>query len=162
MHLPFHIRTATPQDYPAIIALLRVLAAEEGGACHVHEDALAAQVASANPPLWIWVAEHTGEPCIVACALAYGGYDVLSATRGLHLSDVVVASAMRGRGIGTALLARLAKEALQDGMEWISWTALRSNHDAQRFYRRIGGMSVDVQFMAMGRTTMQRLQSVIP
>jgi GNAT superfamily N-acetyltransferase len=157
MKAKVQIRPALEQDYPAIVTLLQGLAAEENGACRLDVTALAAQVLSANPPLWIWVVEAVdGE--VLACVLAYGGYDVLSATRGLHLSDVVVTPLMRGRGIGTALLACLADAALQDGMEWMSWTLLRTNHDAQRFYQRIGGTCVDVQFMAMGRTAMKRLR----
>jgi ribosomal protein S18 acetylase RimI-like enzyme len=161
MH-PYTLRTAHPDDYPHIITLLQGLAQEEQGTCLLDVAALSLQVQSANPPLWIWVAAHTeadsSEQGVCACILAYAGYDVLSASRGLHVSDVVVAPDMRNIGVGTALMRRLAAEALQEGLEWMSWTTLCSNHDAQRFYQRIGGNPVNVQFMAMGRSAMQRLQ----
>ncbi len=149
------IRNAIADDYPAIIAMMHALAAEEQGICRLTESELERQVAAGTPALTVYVAEPHGIPC--GCILAYPGYDVLSASSGWHLSDFFVQREYRGKGIGTALLARLADDGLRNGREWISWTVLASNHAAASFYKRRGASGVDVRFMAMGMTAMHRL-----
>jgi ribosomal protein S18 acetylase RimI-like enzyme len=134
--------------------MLHLLAAEEGGTCRLDADSLALQVARGEPELIMRVAEQSG--ACVGCAIAYVGYDVLSASRGLHLSDVFVMPEHRGHGIGTALLASLTEYALMHELEWMSWTMLKTNHAAQRFYERFGASQVDVNFMAMGHSTLQK------
>jgi GNAT superfamily N-acetyltransferase len=56
----------------------------------------------------------------------------------LYLEDLVVAQAARGRGVGEALVAALAREAVSRGALRLEWAVLDWNEDALRFYRRLG------------------------
>lgn len=67
-----------------------------------------------------------------------------SSFRGRHLlglEDLVVSQAMRGRGIGEALMAALAREGVRRKAIRMEWDVLDWNAKAIRFYRRLGGRS---------------------
>jgi ribosomal protein S18 acetylase RimI-like enzyme len=49
-----------------------------------------------------------------------------------------VSEAVRGRGIGKALLVHLAGLAVERGCGRFEWTVLDWNENAQRFYRGLG------------------------
>lgn len=140
----FSIHPAKQSDYPAVITMIQGLALEEGGQSTLDEAALAAQLCHDAPKLECWVARVQDET--IGCVLAYAGYDVQSATRGWHVSDIYVMPDMRGQGIGRALLLALPSES---GQAWSSWTVLRSNKAARRFYAALGAEEVDVAFMAL-------------
>jgi ribosomal protein S18 acetylase RimI-like enzyme len=159
MESPYHIRMAQVPDYPAIVVMLSELAAEEGGICLLDVPALGTQLCHHQPELRIVVAEI--ESKLIGCLIAYPGFDVLSATRGLHLSDIFVKTSHRQQRVGTLLLAHLSHYGLQHGLEWVSWTVMHSNHGARYFYETLGAVAVDVDFMAMGATSMRQLQSLL-
>ena len=52
--------------------------------------------------------------------------------------DLYVAAAARGSGAGAALLAAMARIALDDGYCRIDWTTDATNTGAQRLYDRLG------------------------
>ena len=56
----------------------------------------------------------------------------------LFLEDLAVAGSVRSRGVGAALMAELAREALSRGALRMEWAVLDWNVDAMRFYRRLG------------------------
>ena len=57
----------------------------------------------------------------------------------LYLEDLVVSEAARGRGVGDALMAALAREGVARKVMRIDWAVLDWNEGAMRFYRRLGG-----------------------
>ena len=59
----------------------------------------------------------------------------------LGLEDLVVSRGARGTGIGRALMAALAREAVRRKAIRMEWDVLDWNADALRFYRRIGSRS---------------------
>jgi GNAT superfamily N-acetyltransferase len=59
----------------------------------------------------------------------------------LGLEDLVVSEAARGRGIGEALLAALAREGVRRNAIRMEWDVLDWNTKAIRFYRRLGARS---------------------
>ncbi|HEY4229801.1 MAG TPA: GNAT family N-acetyltransferase [Thermoanaerobaculia bacterium] len=59
----------------------------------------------------------------------------------LGLEDLVVSQAMRGRGIGEALMAALAREGVRRKAIRMEWDVLDWNAKALRFYRRLGARS---------------------
>ncbi len=56
----------------------------------------------------------------------------------LYLEDLVVSAAARSRGVGEALMAALAREAIARGALRLEWVVLDWNVDAIRFYERLG------------------------
>jgi GNAT superfamily N-acetyltransferase len=59
----------------------------------------------------------------------------------LGLEDLVVAAPARGRGIGEALMAALARDAVRRKAIRMEWDVLDWNVKAIRFYERLGGRS---------------------
>jgi GNAT superfamily N-acetyltransferase len=56
----------------------------------------------------------------------------------LFLEDLAVSASVRSRGVGGALMAELAREALSRSALRMEWAVLDWNEGAMRFYRRIG------------------------
>lgn len=54
--------------------------------------------------------------------------------RGLYLDDLFARPDVRGRGVGRALIERLAEIARDHGCEKVRWMTAEDNHVAQRLY----------------------------
>lgn len=61
----------------------------------------------------------------------------------LYLEDLVVSDAARSRGVGEALMAALAREALSRNAWRLQWAVLDWNVRAIRFYDRLGARKDD-------------------
>jgi GNAT superfamily N-acetyltransferase len=61
---------------------------------------------------------------------------------GIFLEDLFVRPELRARGVGRALLARLASLAKDRGCGRLEWAVLDWNADAIGFYRRIGATAM--------------------
>lgn len=61
----------------------------------------------------------------------------------LYLEDLVVSEAARSRGVGEALMAALAREALARNAWRVEWAVLDWNEGAIRFYHRLGATRND-------------------
>jgi len=104
------------------------------------DDAEAARLAA-----WIFdtgraesfVAELDGR--IEGHAIFYEGINSFRARPFLFLEDLVVTEAARGKGVGEALMAEVAREAVARGAARVEWSVLDWNEGALRFYRRLGG-----------------------
>lgn len=132
------IRPATASDGPAFLSLVRALAAFER--LPGPDDAAAARLLEhafgPRPRFELRVAEIEGE--LVAYAAFFETYSTFVARSSLYLEDLFVTEAARGRGVGTALLADLARLALERGCGRFEWTVLSWNENARRFYRGLG------------------------
>ena len=62
---------------------------------------------------------------------------------GLYLEDLFVVPQWRGRGIGRALLAHLARIAVAGGFGRLEWSVLDRNAPAISFYRNLGARPMD-------------------
>jgi GNAT superfamily N-acetyltransferase len=71
-------------------------------------------------------------------ALYFFNYSTFLARRGLYLEDLFVVPALRGRGVGKALLMHLARIANARGCGRMEWTVLDWNQPAIEFYESIG------------------------
>ncbi|TME53454.1 MAG: GNAT family N-acetyltransferase [Chloroflexi bacterium] len=82
------------------------------------------------------IAENDGEP--VGFALFFHNFSTFLAQPGIYLEDLFVVPEQRGRGVGRALLERLARVAVDRGCGRLEWAVLDWNRDAITFYERLG------------------------
>jgi GNAT superfamily N-acetyltransferase len=75
---------------------------------------------------------------IVGFALFFTNFSTFLAQPGLYLEDLYVLPSHRGRGIGEAMLNRLARLAVERGYGRFEWSVLDWNEHAIRFYQRMG------------------------
>lgn len=131
------IRPARPADGPRIVQLIRLLAEFEKLPAPGAEDArrLLAD-AFEEGRLELWVADDGGE--VVAYAACFTAYSTFRARPTLFLEDLFVHPSARRRGVATAILARLRREAVSRGCGRFEWMVLDWNTDAQALYRGIG------------------------
>ncbi|MEN9203662.1 MAG: GNAT family N-acetyltransferase [Thermostichus sp. DG_1_6_bins_120] len=135
------IRPATPADVPAIFQLIQALAEYEqlshqvsGSAAELTQHLFGPEPVAAA--LLAEVAECPGSP--VGFALYFRSFSTFLTRPGIYLEDLFVLPEFRGRGIGKALLVRLAQEAVAKGYGRLEWMVLDWNQPAIEFYKRMG------------------------
>jgi len=82
------------------------------------------------------IARLEGSP--VGFALYFHSYSTFLGKPGLYLEDLFVDPAHRGKGIGKALLQRLAAIAVERDCGRVEWAVLDWNAPAIAFYRSLG------------------------
>ncbi len=143
----FGIREGTPGDVPVILRFIRELAEYEGIGHRVTatgEGLLEALFGDA-PAAETLLASVGGEP--VGFALFYQTFSTVLGKRGLHLDDLYISPKWRGKGLGTALLRRLAAIADRRGCGRFEWWCMKDNAPALEFYDRIGALRHDEVFI---------------
>jgi GNAT superfamily N-acetyltransferase len=132
------LRAAEPRDVPAIVGLIRELAAFErlSHLCQVTPESLAPHLFGAQPVVECMVGEASGE--VVAFALFFTNFSTFLAKPGLYLEDLYVQPAHRGSGLGKALLTHLGRLAAERGCGRFEWSVLDWNAHAIRFYEGLG------------------------
>lgn len=138
-----NLRTARPDDVPTILTLIRELADYEKLLHEVQADpeALHDHLFGDNPAIEVLIAEWDGE--VAGFALFFHNYSTFLTKTGLYLEDLYVKPAHRGRGIGKALLAELARLAVERGCGRLEWSVLNWNAPAIGFYRSLGAQAMD-------------------
>jgi ribosomal protein S18 acetylase RimI-like enzyme len=130
-------RLARPDDVPALFLLKRHLALAER-ATHTFRASEAdwrRDMFGAQPRFCAVVAEAGGG--IVGMATLVERYYPAWVGPVLVLDDIFVKAEQRGRGVGKALLAHAAAEALRRGAPFIE-LMVRSQNPARRLYERVG------------------------
>ncbi|MDH5433688.1 MAG: GNAT family N-acetyltransferase [Gammaproteobacteria bacterium] len=89
----------------------------------------------------VLIAELDGKP--VGFSLYFYNYSTFLAKPGLYLEDLFVLPEARGKGVGKALLAEMAKIALENDCGRFEWSVLDWNQPAIDFYRSIGAVGMD-------------------
>ena len=79
----------------------------------------------------------------VGFAVWFHNFSTFLGRRGLYLEDVFVRPEWRGRGVGRALLSRLAAMAIERDCGRMEWTVLDWNANAIAFYKRLGAEVLD-------------------
>ena len=77
----------------------------------------------------------------VGFALFFHSFSTFLAQPGLYLEDLFVDPAARSLGIGSALMAALARIAVARGCGRFEWSVLDWNAPALKFYRALGSES---------------------
>lgn len=136
--MPDIIRDATPLDVSGMLGLMRELAEYEK-LTHLFvateetlHDALFGKRAAAEA----LVAERDGK--IVGYALYFHNFSTFLSRRGLYLEDLYVQPDLRGSGLGTALLRRVAAIAIERQCGRFEWSVLDWNQTAIDFYTKMG------------------------
>lgn len=135
----FTLRPAVVGDVGAIVQLIRDLAEFENLShlVQVTPEKLRPQLFGERPAAEAMVAE-TADGEVAAFALFFTNFSTFLAQPGLHLEDLYVKPEHRGRGIGKALLTRLATLAVERQYGRFEWSVLDWNESAIRFYEGMG------------------------
>jgi GNAT superfamily N-acetyltransferase len=137
------IRAAVPADATLVFALVRELAEYENlqGEVAATPEAIAAALFAPEPRLYCDIAEWNGEPA--GFAVWFLNYSTFRGRHGLYLEDLFVRPQFRGHGIGKALMARLARHCVEQGMARFEWAVLDWNKPSIAFYKSIGAQVMD-------------------
>ena len=132
------IRNATGADAALILDFIRHLAAyeREPNAVIATEDDLVRHGFGPEPKYRCLIAEWGGKPA--AFALFHYNFSTWRGQPGLYLEDLFVLPEMRGKGIGKALLQKLAQIVLEENCYGLRWMVLEWNDPALRFYESLG------------------------
>jgi GNAT superfamily N-acetyltransferase len=149
-HSELSIVDAQPGDVPVILDFIRRLAeyeklSHEMGAT---EELLREYLFGARPVAEAILARWAGEA--VGFALFFGTFSTFVGKPGIWLEDLFVLPEHRRKGIGLALLGRVAEIAVERGCGRLEWSVLDWNEPALRVYRQLGAV-------AMSDWTTQRL-----
>ncbi len=138
-----NIISATPDDVPTILSLIRELAEYEKLL-----DKVAATEASLRRDLFgdrrfaeVLLGRLNGG--VVGYALFFHNYSTFLGRPGIYLEDVFVKPAARGRGVGKALLREMAGVARDRGCGRLEWAVLKWNTPAIEFYESLGARPLD-------------------
>jgi len=137
------IRPARPGEAGLVLQFVRELAEYEKLTHEVEatEAMIDAALFGSNPRVFCDIAEWDGEP--VGNALWFLNFSSFSGRSGIYLEDLFVRPALRGRGIGKALMVHLARRCVAQGWARFEWSVLDWNAPSIAFYRSIGAQLKD-------------------
>src|SRR5690606_14227980 len=121
------IRSATPADLPLIAQFIRDLADYEKLAHEVRFDEakLGEKLFGPRPYAEVVIGEINGAP--QGFALFFHNFSTFEGKPGIYLEDLFVRPDARGRGLGKALRAGLARLAVARGCARLEWAVLDWN-----------------------------------
>jgi GNAT superfamily N-acetyltransferase len=137
------IRDAAPTDTALVFSFIRELAAYERLAAEVvaTEQGVARALFGERPRVFALIAEWEGAPC--GFALYFFNFSTFAGRHGIYLEDLFVRASHRGKGIGKALLARLARIAGENDCARLEWSVLDWNAPSIAFYKSLGAVPMD-------------------
>lgn len=145
------LRPARRDDCHALLELIRELADYEKLLDQV--DATASSLEAAlfgasadefSAKVFADVAEWTegATTTIAGFALWFYNYSTFRGRHGIYLEDLYVRPALRGRGIGKALLVNLADRCVKENLARLEWSVLDWNTPARTFYESLGAQGL--------------------
>lgn len=134
------IRWASPGDMHELVRLCAEHAEYERSSFDPtgKQEALAAMLFSKEARLRCLIAEE--QEAIIGYASFSVEVSTWDADRYMHMDCLFLRPSARNKGIGRALMARIAQEALAMGVKRMQWQTPSFNVDAIRFYERLGPM----------------------
>ena len=141
--MALEIVPATADDVPVILRLITELAAYE----KLETEVVATE---ADLQRWLFGDRPVAEVILgredeqtVGFALFFHNFSTFLGRPGIYLEDLFVVAEARGRGVGRALLTRLAAIAVERGCGRLEWSVLDWNAPAVGFYQRMGARVMD-------------------
>ena len=137
------IRATTVNDVGLLKALIYELAEyeRERQFVMITEADLVRDGFGPAPKFRALIAEWDGQAA--GYALFFGFYSTWEGRPGLFLEDLFVREAFRGKGVGRALLAKVAGIATHENCYGVRWEVLDWNQTAIDFYKRLGASFLD-------------------
>ena len=139
----FNIRAAEPDDVPDIFVLIKELADYERLLDKVvaTEEQLGETLFGENSKVDVLLAYDENQ--VLGFALYFQTYSTFLGRSGIYLEDLFVREFARGKGVGQALLQRIAKYTVEIGGGRLEWSVLDWNESAINFYKKIGAVPLD-------------------
>jgi diamine N-acetyltransferase len=137
------LREARPDDAALVLSFVRALAEYEKLTDEVVTDEvrIARALFGENPRVFCDIAEWDGAPA--GFAMWFYNFSTFHGRHGIYLEDLFVRPDHRGRGIGKALLANLAKRAIAQDCARVEWSVLDWNAPSIAFYKSLGADAMD-------------------
>jgi GNAT superfamily N-acetyltransferase len=137
------IRSATPADAGLIVRFIAALAEYEklSHEAKASEADITRDLFAPDPKVFCEIAEWDGEP--VGFTLWFYTYSTFQGRHGIWLEDLYVDPAMRGKGVGKALLVNLARRCVAEKLGRFEWWVLDWNEPSIEFYKGQGGVMQD-------------------
>lgn len=138
------LRRARPDDLDTIISLIHGLAEyeREPDAVKLDRDEFARHLFGDRPYAEVILAEtDAGE--VAGFALFFHNFSTWAGKPGLYLEDLFVKPEFRQHGYGKALLAELARIAVERGCGRFEWSVLDWNELSIAFYKALGAQPMD-------------------
>jgi diamine N-acetyltransferase len=143
--MPFTIRDATPHDAADVVRLILELANFERLSHEARPDKELLErhlSRHASPRCEALLAEDADSGRMVGFAIFFQVYSTFLTRWQIRLEDLYVVPDLRGMGVGRALLARVARIAVDRDCERVEWSVLDWNTSAVKFYRDLGATDV--------------------
>lgn len=139
----FSIRSATVDDVPLILSLIKELAEYEklSHAVVATEDDLKESLFGVRPAAEVVLGFENAEP--VGYALFFSTFSTFVGKPGIYLEDLYVRPVARRKGYGKALLLHLAQLARERGCGRLEWSVLDWNEPSINFYKSLGAVPLD-------------------
>lgn len=136
--MSLEIRSATADDVGTLLTLVRELAEYEGVQPQMQAtpDDYRAALSGPNPRLFAKVAYWSGK--IAGCIVWYETFSTFAGKGKVFIEDIFVKPEFRGKRIGRALIAELAKLCMETGYAQLQWSVLAWNKTSIGFYRSTG------------------------
>jgi len=132
------LRKATSKDIPPIMSFIRELAEYERApnAVSCTEKDLRRDGFGSHPKFRVIIAQWDGEPA--GMAFFFYNYSTWQGRPGIFIEDLFVRPQFRGKGLGRALMAKLAQTAIAEKCHGIRWEVLDWNKPAIDVYQHLG------------------------
>jgi GNAT superfamily N-acetyltransferase len=140
------IRRAEEHEVPLVLSFVRELAEYERLAHEMVATEADMHRALFGPRPYAEVVFACLDKEPVGFALFCYNFSTFLAKPGIHLEDLFVRPACRGRGIGLALLKWLARETLARNCGRLEWAVLDWNAPSIRFYDSLGARAMKEWF----------------
>jgi len=136
----FTIRHATESDVPLILWFVKELAEYEKLSHEViaTEDDFRQNLFGEKKFAEVVIGEYRSKP--VGYALYFYNFSTFNGKPGIYLEDLYVKTEERGKGFGKALLAYLARLAVDQKCGRFEWAVLDWNEPSINFYESLGAI----------------------